>query len=96
MSDPASVSELLLKPQRGKPDFVSEVSADQLVDVVMRLAMEISALRDRLDVHEALAEKHGFGGPEVVDSFELDEATRDRQAARRERWVQRVIHDLTT
>lgn len=96
MSDPASVSELLLKPERGKPAFVSEVRADQLVDVVLRLAMEISALRDRLDVHEALAKQQGFGGAEAVDSFELDEATRERQAQRRERWVRRVIHDLTT
>lgn len=89
------VAELLLDGSRGKPAFLSQVNADQLVDVVLRLAMEVSALRERLDAHEALAREHGLA-PQAVDQFQPDEALAAEQKARRERWVARIVHDLTT
>ncbi|MFK7954517.1 MAG: hypothetical protein AB8B96_00340 [Lysobacterales bacterium] len=96
MSEKPSVSDLMLDEGRGKPRFIEGVCSDQLVDVVLRLAMEVSTLRDRLDVHEAIAEEQGFGGREIVDNFEPDEAMTQRQASRREQWVKRVVHDLTS
>ncbi|MEM9531070.1 MAG: hypothetical protein AAGA23_09125 [Pseudomonadota bacterium] len=98
MSEPGntpSVADLLLDSGRGKPAFLSQVNADQLVDVVLRLAMEVSALRERLDAHEALAREHGLGA-DAVDQFQPDEALAAEQKARRERWVARIVHDLTT
>ncbi len=96
MGEHSKVADLMLDPKRGKPDFIEQVRSDQLVDVVMRLAMEVSTLRDRLDVHEALAQEQGFGGPEVVDAYQLSEQAQNAQAQRRELWVQRIVHDLTS
>lgn len=92
----SQVEQLLLDPERGKPEFIDHARPDQLVDAVMRLAMEVSMLRDRLDVHEALAERHGYGGADAVDAYVLSAETLEKQARRRARWVQRIVHDLTT
>ena len=45
-----SVTDLMLDKQRTKPAFIANPNMDQVVDVVLRLAMEISVLRDRMDL----------------------------------------------
>ena len=55
-----SVHMLMTDPARAKPEFVAEAGMDKTISAVMRLAMEISVLRDRLDTHEALAQQSGL------------------------------------
>lgn len=89
-----SVAEMMMAEQRRKPDFISEPKMDKLVDVVLRLAMEVSVLRERLDIHEAIAAENGTGGPQAVEDFVPDEAFVKRQQEQRELWVDRVLNDL--
>jgi len=92
----SSVAELMLDSQRTKPAFIANPNMDQVVDVVLRLAMEISVLRDRMDIYEQLAEDNGFGGSEKIENFIADENLHAQQSARREKLVQRILHDLSS
>lgn len=91
-----SVADLMLDSQRTKPAFIENPNMDQVVDVVLRLAMEISVLRDRMDIYEQLSEEHGFGGAEKIEAFTGDEALQAQQSERREKLVQRILHDLSS
>lgn len=91
-----SVTDLMLDKQRTKPAFIANPNMDQVVDVVLRLAMEISVLRDRMDIYEQLAEDQGFGGTEKIEGFTADEALQTKQSERREKLVQRILHDLSS
>lgn len=89
-----SVAELMLAEKRRKPDFITDPKMDKVVDVVLRLAMEISVLRERLDVHEAIAEANGKDGQQAIEDFVPDESFVKRQQKNRELWVSRVLNDL--
>ncbi len=91
-----SVAELMLDSQRTKPAFITNPNMDQVVDVVLRLAMEISVLRDRMDIYEKLSEENGFGGTEKIEAFTADESLQTKQSERREKLVQRILHDLSS
>ncbi len=91
-----SVADLMLDSKRTKPTFIATSNMDQVVDVVLRLAMEISVLRDRMDIYEKLSEQHGFGGSDKIENFEADETLQALQSARREQLVQRILHDLSS
>lgn len=95
-SKPRSVADLMLDQNRTKPSFIKSPDMDQVVDVVLRLAMELSVLRDRMDIYEKLAEQHGFGGSEQIESFTADEALTQEQSSRREKLIQRILHDLSS
>lgn len=59
------------------------------------LMSEVSALRDRLDTHEALAAGGQVASAEAVEAFEL---TEDRQSAReivRQAMIRRVFRAIT-
>ncbi len=90
----ATVAEMMIAEQRRKPDFITDPKADKVIDVVLRLAMEISVLRERLDVHEAIAETCGTGGRQAIEDFVPDESFVKRQQKNRELWVARVLNDL--
>lgn len=47
--------------------------------IITALVAEVSALRDRLDSHEALAERRRFASAQAVEGLKLSES---RQAAR--------------
>jgi len=91
---PSSIADLMVDPKRRKPNFIAQPNMDHVVDVVLRLAMEICVLRDRLDIHEKLAEEHGVGGTEAVENFQADEALTQLQAERRDKLIRRIIDDL--
>lgn len=90
----ATITEMMQAEQRRKPDFIGDPKMDKVVDVVLRLAMEISVLRERLDVHEAIAEANGNGGRQAIEDFVPDEAFVKRQQEARALWVSRVLDDL--
>lgn len=78
-----------------RPHQLENLSPDQVVAVVLRLAMEISVLRDRLGTYEELFEKHGVLPREDIESFtpSKNEAAA-RQKARTE-LIESVINDLS-
>jgi len=89
------VHAMMTDPERVKPDFIADPSMDKLVSVVMRLAMEISVLRERLDAHEALAERHGGYSSDDVDAYAPDPDRQAKRAAWRKALVEKIVHDLT-
>jgi hypothetical protein len=88
------VHALMSRAERRKPGFIKNPNVDGLVAAVIRLTMEVSALRDRLDIHEALAERHGIGGADAIEKFEPDPALTERRMRRRERLIALVVRDL--
>ncbi len=61
----------------------------------LRLTMEVSVLRDRIDTHESLAEKHGGYSLADVESYQPTPEEEKRRAARRRTLVARIVRDLT-
>lgn len=56
---------------------------DRMMMIITALAAELSALRERLDTHEALGEQRRFATSKAVETFELtDRRGRAREAAR--------------
>ena len=69
----ASIVSMMHDPKRARPQFIRNVDMDKVVDALLRLAMEVSVIRDRLDIHEALAEQHGIAADAVEAPDEPDD-----------------------
>jgi hypothetical protein len=54
----------------GPDQPLDAASVAQLVAVSLRLAMEVTVLRERLRTHEALLARQGLLSPEAVDQYE--------------------------
>lgn len=89
-----SARDLVNDPERRKPQFLAEPGMDRAVAAIMRLAMEVSVLRDRLDTHEALAEKSGAYTSGEVDAYLADPERAARRAKARTRLIESLLHDL--
>ena len=74
MSDVSGSSSIPQPPPlrlvAGPDQVLDPASIAQLVAVTLRLAMEVSVLRDRLRTHESLLAGHGLLSPEAVDRYE--------------------------
>ena len=78
-----------------RPRQIEELSPDQLVAVIWRLAMELCVLRDRLGTHEQLLAEKSVLSPEEIESHT---PTKDETAARlkaRNELIQAIINDLS-
>ena len=78
-----------------RPAQLDELSPDQVVAVVMRLAMEICVLRDRLRTHEQLLAAQSLLSPEAIEWYtpSKDEAA-SRQDAR-SKLIEGIINDFS-
>lgn len=78
-----------------RPNQLENLSPDKVVAVVLRLAMEISVLRDRLSTYEELLAEHGVLPREDIETFtpSKNEAAA-RQKARTE-LIESIINDLS-
>ncbi len=66
----------------------------QLVSVALRLAMEVSVLRERLATHEVLLSRRGILNAEAVDTYEpTAEELQARLGASRE-LIEAVARDI--
>jgi predicted nucleic acid-binding Zn-ribbon protein len=77
-----------------RPRQIDELSPDQLVAVVLRLTMEISALRERLATNEQLLQQAGIFADNAIDDFKIDAQEKSRRDAERFRLIDNVINDL--
>ena len=78
-----------------RPRQVQDLSPDQLVAVVWRLAMEICVLRDRLGTHEALFAERSLLSREDIEGHT---PSQDESAARlkaRTELIESIIDDLS-
>lgn len=80
---------------QSRPTYLQSADVDAVMMMLVALMSEVSALRDRLDTHEALAEAGTVATGEAVEDYEL---TRERHAEREERrhaMLKRVLRVIT-
>jgi hypothetical protein len=80
-----------------RPEYMraDDGDIDRVMVMMVALMAEVSALRDRLDTHEAVAE---LGGAITTAAIEAYELTPERQAAReanRQAMLKRVLRAIT-
>jgi predicted ATPase with chaperone activity len=77
-----------------RPRYLSSTDADRAVMMILALASEISALRDRLDTHEQLAAAGKMADRAAVEAYESSEAVEAARAAARRTLIERVTRVL--
>jgi hypothetical protein len=73
-----------------RPQYLLNDENDRMMMIITALVAEVSALRDRLDTHEALAEKRRFASTAAVDDFALGDARQEVREQARQRMLERV------
>jgi len=86
---------LIRDPGRRKPNFIADATTDKLIAVTLRLAMEISVLRDQLDTQRTLLEKHGLVSRAEADAFKPTKEDAAARKAAKEDLVAAIISDLS-
>ena len=74
--------------------FPDEPAADRLLTMVMALATDVAALRERLDTVECLAEQKGLVLGEEIESYEPSIEDRERREAWRQAFMDRLLQVL--
>jgi len=83
-----------------RPTYLESAENDRMMMIITALVSEVSALRDRVDTHELLAERGIAATRAAVESFALDETDGKRREAGRHALLHRVyrivMEDLLT
>lgn len=91
------VDALMSDTSRNARDhFIDNVDMDSVVAALMRLTMEVSTLRDRLDAHESLASKGVAYSQDDVDTYMPTPDEEKARMEKRQRLIARLVRDLTT
>ncbi len=92
----AVVDALMSDTSRNARDhFIDQVDMDAVIAALLRLTMEFSVLRDRLDTHECLAAKGKPYSPEDVEAYSPTAEEEQRRLANRQHLISRLVRDLT-
>lgn len=83
--------ERVARSRGSQPTLFDDAATDALAGMVLALLGEVVVLKDRLDANERLLATAGLHGPETVDGFAPDEATRGHRAAYRQGIYDRVL-----
>jgi hypothetical protein len=78
-----------------RPQYLDSPDVDKVVMMLLALAADVSVLRDRLDTHEALAEKRTAPTSRRVEAYKLDAQRRTAREQQRHAMMQRVLRVLT-
>lgn len=77
-----------------RPAYLSPQDIDRVFMILTGLMAEVSALRDRIDTHEALAERGEVATSEAVERYELDAGRQAGREDRRDAMLTRVLRVL--
>ncbi|MCB1624278.1 MAG: hypothetical protein KDI32_06800 [Pseudomonadales bacterium] len=81
----------------GRPYFFADPATDKILSMVVTLASEVWALRERVMAMEAIGAKRGTFKPGEVDAYEFAPALEQRLAAERQEFIAslfRVLEEL--
>jgi hypothetical protein len=78
-----------------RPQYLESPDTDKVVIMLVALAAEVSALRDRIDTHEALGDARRAVDSTTVEAFVLDEPRQALRESRRHAMLKRVLRVLT-
>lgn len=77
-----------------RPQYLDSKDADRAVMMILALTAEVSALRERLDTHEKLADAGKPAATVSVESFTAPEPVEAARAAARRSLIDRVTRVL--
>lgn len=77
-----------------RPKYLAGDDADRAVMMILALAAEVSALRERLDTHERLAAADRLPQPEAVEAYAPPEDVEAARAAARRSLIDRITRVL--
>ncbi|MFT7287715.1 MAG: hypothetical protein ACI87W_001830 [Halieaceae bacterium] len=89
-----STDELLDERADSRPDFMGDISGDRVLDAVMRLAMEVCVLRDKMDAYEGATEAADASFRERVETFQASPELEAERMERRRTLIRRLLRDL--
>ena len=78
-----------------RPQYLRPTDVDAVLQVVIALMSEVSALRDRLDTHELLAAAGQVATPAAVEGHRPDADQRTLREQRRQAMLNRTLRVLT-
>ena len=89
------------KPRRrfargqARPSYLRPGDVDRVMIMLVALMSEVSALRDRLDTHEAVADLGGAATTAAIEAYELTPERHAQREAVREAMLKRVLRVVT-
>ncbi len=90
----------LRKPRRrvaagpARPRYLQGADLDRVMMMLMALMSEVSAIRDRIDTHEALADQGIAARFDAVEAFALTESRAAQRGERRDAMMKRIFRVL--
>jgi hypothetical protein len=90
-----------LKPRQrwakgqARPRYLQPDDLDKMMIMFVALMSEISALRDRLDTHEAVADLGGSTTTAAIEAYELTAERHLQREANRHAMLTRVLRAIT-
>lgn len=76
------------------PKFHEDRAIDQLMAMVTALTAEVAILRERLDTHERVAERHRLYQRDEIENYQPDPVAAKDRAAARQRLLRKVYRVL--
>lgn len=94
-TDDNRVDALIKDITRSKPEFITDPDMDKLISVVLRLAMEIAVLRDKVSAQQTLLIQNNVLSSDDIDTYEpdADEAQKGQEANLN--LIRAIISDLS-
>ena len=80
---------------QARPEYLRPGDVDAVMIMLVALMSELSALRDRLDTHEAVAELGGAVTTAAIEAYELTPARTAAREATRAAMLKRVLRVIT-
>ena len=78
-----------------RPRYLQPVDLDKMMIMFVALMSEVSALRDRLDTHEAVADLGGNATTAAIEAYELTPERHLAREANRHAMLTRVLRAIT-
>ena len=78
-----------------RPRYLQPEDSDKIMIMLVALMSEVSALRDRLDTHEAVADLGGMATTGEIEAYELTPERHLAREANRQAMLKRVLRAIT-
>lgn len=78
-----------------RPEYLEPGDIDRVMMILVALMSEVSALRDRLDTHEAVAEQGGVVTTAAIEAYELTPERSRAREVNRQTMLKRVLRVVT-
>lgn len=80
---------------QSRPRYLQPDDLDKMMIMFVALLSEVSALRDRLDTHEAVAELSGSVTSAAIEAYELTPQRHHQREVARQAMLTRVLRAIT-